>query len=97
MKKYAFLLMGDYDTSKDHCVFKTDNMESYIYTVNNYSQAKRLVLKLYYDDFGAIETCGAFSEENINELMSMTNDDIPIARVVSGENIKEKMDMFFRS
>ena len=30
MKKYAFLLMGDYDTSKDHCVFKTDNMESYI-------------------------------------------------------------------
>lgn len=95
-KKFAMILMGNYK-KEDEAKFESENVITYIKTVNNFEEMKKLVLELYNDGVGAIETCGAFSEENINELMDLTNNEIGIARVVSVGKQKELMDKFFSS
>lgn len=95
MKKYAFLLMGNYDTEKDIATFKSENMTTYICTVKNFEEAKEKILELKEIGIGAIETCGAFSEDNINELAKILNNTTGIARVVATEDQGELLGKFF--
>lgn len=95
MKKYAFILMGDYDTKKDTAVFEKEDMKTYIMTVKSFKQAEDLVRKLKDDGFGAIETCGAFSIEEINKLKLILNGEVGIARVVADKDQEMLISNFF--
>ncbi len=95
-KKFAMVLMGNYQEG-DEISFESERMITYIKTVKNFEEMKKLTLELYKDGVGAIETCGAFTEEHIDELMELTDNKIGIARVVSVGKQKELMDAFFMS
>lgn len=94
-KKYAFILMGDYNILDDRAVFESENMMSYIYTVNNIDEAYKLAYKLKDDRVGAVETCGAFSEDNIEKISTILGENIGVARVVATDKEKIKLDKFF--
>lgn len=94
-KKYAMVIMGDYKKD-DQVKFESEDMITYIRTVRDFDEMKDLSLELYKDGVEAIETCGAFTEENIDDLMELTDNKIGIARVIALGKQKELMDDFFK-
>ena len=50
-------------SEKDQAHFETESKHTYIYTVQNWEQAKDRVQDLYQKGCGAIEVCGAFGPE----------------------------------
>lgn len=95
MKKYAFILMGNYNTDKDKVKFGSKDMITYIYTVKNFEQAKELVKTLKNEKIGAVETCGAFSKENIEQLSEILGEQAGIARVIATPEERELLSNFF--
>lgn len=94
-KKYAFIIMGNYDTKKDLAEFESEDMLTRISTVRDMDEAKDLVVSMKSEGFGAIETCGAFSEKDIDELIDLLDGEVGIARVIAGKNQAELMAEFF--
>ena len=79
---FAFILMGaQYDPEKDQAHFETESKPTYIYTVQNWEQAKKRVQDLYQKGCGAIEVCGAFGPEKTKELISLTEGKVAIGYV----------------
>ena len=53
---FAFILMGaQYDPEKDQAHFETESKHTYIYTVQNWVQAKKRVQDLYQKGCGAMK------------------------------------------
>ena len=72
---FAFILMGaQYDP-------ETESKHTYIYTVQNWVQAKKRVQDLYQKGCGAIEVCGAFGPEKTKELIALTEGKVAIGYV----------------
>lgn len=77
--KYAFLLMGsEFTPEKQQAHFETEKRHTYIFTIQNFEQAKEKVLELQKEGFGALELCGAFGETRCRELIEMTENKIAI-------------------
>lgn len=95
-KKFAFILMGeDYVPMNHQACFETEKMITYIYTVQNFQQAKEKVLTLKQQGFGAIELCGAFGREHALELIELTDKEMVIGYVVDEPEQKEMAKEFF--
>lgn len=96
MKKYAFILMGpSYQPDLHQHCFKTPGRESHIFTVQNFQQAKELVVQLADQGFGAAEVCGAFGKEKADILYQLTDKKLPISYVVTPTEQRPQVDLFF--
>lgn len=94
--KYAFLLMGeDFTPEKHQAHFETEKSHTYIFTVQDFEQAKETVLRLQKDGFGALELCGAFGEERCRELIELTGNKIAIGYSVHLPFQDSLFDAFF--
>ncbi|MDL2289273.1 DUF6506 family protein [Clostridia bacterium OttesenSCG-928-F22] len=83
MKKFAFVLMSPYyDPEKHYAHFETEQRDGHIVIVNDYEQAKKKIVELYKDGFGAIELCGGFGTERVRELIALTDNKMAIGYVV---------------
>ena len=79
---FAFLLMGaQYDPETHQAHFETESKHTYIYTVQNWEQAKARVDDLAARGCGAIELCGAFGPKKAQELIDRTGGSIAIGCV----------------
>ena len=79
---FAFILMGaQYDPPVHQAHFETESKHTYIYTVQNWQQAKERVQDLYHRGCGAIELCGAFGPEKTRELIELTEEKVAIGYV----------------
>lgn len=79
-KKYAFMLMGgEYDPNIHRTVFDSDNIATIIQGVGNFSEAKDMALTLQREGVGALELCGAFTQEMAAELAKLTGGTMAIA------------------
>lgn len=95
-KKFAFVLMGeDYSPEEHRACFETENMMTYIYTVQNFEQAKERVVCLQKQGFGAVELCGAFGREHAIELIELTGHQMVIGYVVDEPEQQELVKNFF--
>ncbi|MTQ97056.1 hypothetical protein GMD88_07590 [Pseudoflavonifractor sp. BIOML-A6] len=78
-KKYAFLLMGSHYDPERHCaVFEAGGQTTCICTVRSLDEARDKALALAADGVGAIELCGAFSEENAQALIDLTRNQVAV-------------------
>lgn len=82
MKKYAFLLLGDYTPEKHTAIFEQGGTLTRICTVNSFDMAKKTIAALQLEGFGAVELCGAFSRDMALELMELTNLQVAIGYMV---------------
>ena len=94
-KKFAFLLMGDYDPIMHQAMFETDSKTTCIFTVRNYEQAKAKVLGLKQEGFGAIELCGAFGPERARELFELLGGTVAVGYVTHDPAQDELFRNFF--
>ncbi len=78
MKKYAFMLLGDYTPEKHTAVFEQGDTITRICTVSSFEMAKERIAALQQEGFGAVELCGAFTREMAKELMELTNRKVAI-------------------
>lgn len=96
MKKFAYILMGkSYDMEKHRAEFSTGEITTYIYTVNTFEDAEKLVLKLEKDGFGVVELCGAFGKEKANRLIELTSNQLGVGHVVNNGEQSELFQKFF--
>lgn len=95
-KKYAFLLMGNHYNPDEHkATFETENQVSYIITVRNMEEAFEKLYFLKNEGVGAIELCGAFGEENAQEMIEMTDNKIAIGYVTNKPEQNNLFEEFF--
>lgn len=96
MKKFAFILMGpDYNPHKDRAVFEKSGCSTYIFTVRNFAECRKLVFELQEDGFGAVELCGAFGKEKAAELADVTGGRMAIGYVVHDPEMDSLFESFF--
>ena len=95
-KKFAFILMGGhYNPSEHKAAFETEKQVTYIFTVQDYEEAKEKVKDLDGQGFGAVELCGAFGQEKAKELAQLTGNRIAIGYVVHDPEMDEAFLRFF--
>ena len=95
-KKFAFILMGEHYTPEEHQVcFETGKQLTYIYTVNCFEEAEKLVVSLAEEGFGAIEVCGAFGEELAKKMYEATGCKVPVGYVTTPQDQFEKALAFW--
>jgi hypothetical protein len=96
LKKYAFILLGEnYIPDKHNACFEAEDMDTYIFTVRSFQEAREKVLKLEKEGFGAIELCGAFGEQRAQELVELTKGKIAIGYVTHDKSLDEVFAKFF--
>lgn len=94
-KKLACLILGqNYDTKKHQAAFQTVWGITYIFTVNNYEEAKAKVLSLIDEGFGVVELCGAFGEEKAGEILQLAQGRIAVGHVVYAGDQSEMLRRF---
>lgn len=81
MKKYAFVLMGNYDPARHTAEFASENSLTRICTVRRPEEAERTVLALQAEGFGAVELCGAFGPGRAERLIQLTGGTMAIGYV----------------
>ena len=94
-KKFASILMGGGYRAEHHAVFETEGCDTYIYTVQDFEAAKKLIQRLCAEGFGAVELCGAFGEEKARELIALTEGKLAIGFSVHFPEQDELFDRFF--
>lgn len=96
MKKFAFVLMGaSFDTASHRADFETKGMLSSIRTVNDFDQAREMILELAEEGYGVIELCGAFGKERVDEYIALTGGKVGIGYVVNNPEQNELFQAFF--
>lgn len=95
MKKYAMMLMGNYDTATDTAEFIRGNTLTRLVTVLNMDEAKDVACRLQAEGFGCIELCGAFGKENARLLIQETEGKMAIGYCVNDPDMDEKFQEFF--
>lgn len=97
-KKFAFIMMGsDHDGEEAPVRFEGTRIQAFVYRVRNYGEAKKKVLELKEEGFGAIELCGAFGAERARELIRLTDNQVAIGYVVHEKEQDQLFDQFFGS
>ncbi len=93
---YMMIMMDEgYTPKKDCAVFETKDGRTRIETVCNMEQAKKRFEQLSADGVGLVECCGAFSEENVKELIACTGGKLPIGYVYTEPHLYSKVEAFF--
>ena len=78
-KNDPFLLMGSHsDPVRHSAVFEAGGQTTCICTVRSLDEARDKALALAADGVGAIELCGAFSEENAQALIDLTRNQVAV-------------------
>jgi len=96
LRKYAFILLGkNYIPDEHNACFSGKSMDTYIFTVRSFQEAREKVLQLEKEGFGAIELCGAFGEQRARELVELTKRKIAIGYVTHDKSLDEVFDKFF--
>lgn len=95
MKKYAMMVLGDYDTEHDTAEFVHGGMLTRFVTVRDIDEAKETAKKLLVEGFGCLEMCGAFGKENARMLAAETGGRMAIGYCVSDPDMEEKLTEFF--
>lgn len=95
-KKFAFLLMGSHYNPEEHkACFETEKQISYIFTVKSFDEACDKLSFLESEGVGAIELCGAFSEENAQKMIELTHNKIAIGYVTHKSEQDNLFSNFF--
>ena len=80
--KYAFILMGSYDSKKDRASF--NDGKTYFFGVSSLEEAVELAKKLVFEEgVSAIEVCGAFQEEGAKTILEAVDGRVPVGYVVN--------------
>lgn len=95
MKTYAFVLLGDYDSTKNRMEIKNDHMSTLLCMVRTFEEAKQCVQELYEQGVGAIELCGAFGKEKAAVLAELTHHEVAIGYVVHDKEMDSLFAAFF--
>ena len=91
MKKYAMMVLGDYETKHDTAEFVHGEMLTRFVTVRDFEEARETAKKLLAEGFGCLEMCGAFGKENARMLAEETGGRIAIGYCVSDPDMEEKL------
>ena len=95
-KKFAFILMGgSYIPSKHRAEFETEGMDTLIRTVRDFEEAKRVVQDLVKEGVGAIELCGAFGRERVQQLERLTEGKVAIGYIIAEPSMAGAAAAFF--
>lgn len=95
-KKFAFLLMGAHYTPELHrAAFETENQITYVYTVQDFAQARERALACAKEGVGAIELCGAFGKEKADELIALTENKVAVGYIVHNPEQDALFSAFF--
>lgn len=78
--RFAFLIMGDFDSSIDKAAIHDGSAQ--IIGVSDMQQAIEEARRLEKEGIGCIELCGAFGEENARRIIEVTGNRIPIGHIV---------------
>lgn len=87
--KYAFLLMGQFDSRTDRAVLNGGDVR--MIGVTNLEQARAAAKELYEDGIGCIELCGAFGPDGAREIIEITEHKVPVGFVT---HFPEQDDLF---
>ena len=96
MKKYAMMVMGNYDTAKDTAEFIHGDMLTRFVTVRDMEEAKETAKRLLDEGFGFLELCGAFGKENARMLAEETGGRMAIGYCVNDPDMDQTIAEFFR-
>lgn len=77
--KFAFLIMGDYDSQKDRG--EISGGQARMIGVASVSEAAEIAAWLAEEGIGCIELCGAFGEEGARKVIEATGNRIPVGYV----------------
>lgn len=77
--KFAYIIMGNFDSKKDRNSIKGDVAQ--IVGVSSIEDACKVAIELYEDGIDCIELCGAFGEEGARKVMEATQNKLPIGYV----------------
>lgn len=77
--KFAFLIMGDFDSEKDQASIHGGNAR--MIGVSNIQDACENARRLQQEGFGCIELCGAFGPEGARQVIEATENRIPVGYV----------------
>ena len=78
--KYAFLIMGEFDSKKDRESMCNGNTQ--MIGVSSVEQACREAKRLQEEGVACIELCGAFGEEGARRVIEATKQELPVGYVV---------------
>lgn len=96
MKKFAFLMISPlFDPEVNKAVFRAEGRETHIIYVKDYEEAKKKVVELYHDGFGAMELCSAFGRERTKELIELTEGKMALGYIVFDPSQAEAFKSFF--
>ncbi len=76
--RYAFLLMGPFDSSTDRAVIKKENIVIGVSSIEDAEKQARMLLE---EGVLAIELCGAFGEEGAKRIIEATDHRIAVGYV----------------
>ena len=77
--KYAFMIMGPYDSERDDVSFP-DGLTRMI-GVPDIVSAERIAAELAEDGYSAIELCGAFGEDGARRIIEATGHRLAVGYV----------------
>ena len=77
--KYAFLIMGPYNSEKDDVRFPSSTTR--MIGVSNLDEACSIAATLLSEGYAAIELCGAFGEEGARRIIEATHHEIAVGFV----------------
>lgn len=78
--KYAFLLMGSYDSQRDRTSMVNGSVR--MVGVSDIEDACAVAKELYREGIDCIELCGAFEEAGARRVIEATDHKIPVGFVV---------------
>jgi len=97
VKKFAYILMDTHNDPASHkAEFDAKFVNISIYTVRNFEEAKKKVVNLWQEGYGAIELCGAFGRNRALELISLTKSEVAIGYVTNEPEQNDLIARFWR-
>lgn len=87
--KFAFLIMGNYDSAQDRVVLRGGAAQ--MIGVGNIDEACRVAKELYAEGVGCIELCGAFGPAGAKKIIDATENKLPIGYIT---HLPEQDDVY---
>lgn len=91
MKKFAFMVLGDYRPGEDTVLFEMPGSTAAFVRVQDFDEAEKRIVTLAAEGYGAVELCGAFGEERARKYIELTDNRMAIGFVV---HVKEQDPLF---
>ena len=95
MKKYAMMIMGNYEPETDTLEITRGGMLTRFVTVWSMEEAVTTARKLHEEGFGCLELCGAFGKEGARRMIQETNGKMAVGYCVNDPDMDRKIQEFF--